>query len=118
MDLPNLKFTKKLKSYSTVVHIAVVSSCILLSMLGPIVTLAKYKYVVIRVPALTCTPDDLDFVFYSFIFPCIILVATSISFLVLLFWTVYKVCIGVACGRIIQVYHVIATSVWTTRVCV
>ena len=117
MDLPNLKFTKKLKTHSKVVHIAVVSSCILLSTLGPIVALAKYPYVVTRVPGLACTPDNLDFVFYSLIFPCVILFATSTTFLVLLFWTVYKVCNGVACGRIIQVHQIVATRVWTTSVC-
>ena len=104
VDLPNLKFT-----HSKVVHIMVVSSCILLSILGPIVALAtaKYKYVVTR--------DYLDFVFFSLILSCAILVATSTSFLVLLFWTVYKVCIGVACDRIICLPF-IATSVWTTWV--
>ena len=91
VDLPNLKFTKKLRTYSRVVHIAVVSSCILLSTLGPIVALAKYKYVVIKVPALTCAPDNLEFIFYALILPCVVLLATSTSFLVLLFWTVYKV---------------------------
>ena len=105
MDLPNLTFTKKLRTHSKVVHIAVVSTCILLSILGPIVTLAKYKYVVIRVPALTCTPDDLDLIFYSLILPCVLLIATSTSFLVLLFWTVYKVCIVVAYGRSMHVHH-------------
>ena len=103
MDLPNFKLTKKLKTHSKVVHIAVVFSCILLSTLGPIVTLAKYSYVVTRAPGLACTPDDVDFVFYSFICPCVILVAVSTSFIVLLFWTVYKVRIGVACGRIVHV---------------
>ena len=91
MDLPNLKLTKKLKTHSKVVHIAVVSSCILFSILGPIVTLAKYSYVVTRAPGLSCAPDDVDFVFYSFTCVCVILVATSASFMVLLFWTVYKV---------------------------
>ena len=101
VDLPNVTFTKKLKAHSKVVHIAVVSACILLSIMGPIVALAKYSYVVIRVPALTCTPDDLDFVFYTLILPCVLLIATSTSFLVLLFWTVYKVCIELRseCGR-------------------
>ena len=93
VDLPNVAFTKKLKTHSKVVHIAVVSACILLSIIGPIVALAKYSYVVVRVPALTCSPDDLDFVFYTLILPCVLLIATSTSFLVLLFWTVYKVCI-------------------------
>ena len=93
VDLPNVTFTKKLKTHSKVVHIAVVSACILLSIIGPIVALAKYSYVVIRVPALTCSPNDLDFVFYTLILPCVLLIATSTSFLVLLFWTVYKVCI-------------------------
>ena len=91
MDLPHLKLTKKLKTHSKVVHIAVLPTCILLSMLGPIITLAKYKYIVTRVPGLACLPDDIDFAFYSLICPCVILVATSTSFLVLLFWTVYKV---------------------------
>ena len=93
MDLPNLKLTKNLKTHSKVVHIAVVFSCILLSTLGPIVTLAKYSYIVTRVPGLACTPDDVDFLFYSFTFicPCVILAAVSNSFMVLLFWTVYKV---------------------------
>ena len=106
MDLPNLTFTKKLKTHSKVVHIAVISTCTVLSILGPIVTLAKYKYVVIRVPALACTPDDLDLIFYSLILPCVLLIATSTSFLVLLFWTVYKVCIVVAYGKVVHVHHV------------
>ena len=93
VDLPNVTFTKKLKAHSKVVHIAVVLACILLSIIGPIVALAKYSYVVVRVPALSCSPDDLDFVFYTLILPCVLLIATSTSFLVLLFWTVYKVCI-------------------------
>ena len=91
VDLPNLKLTKKLKTHSKVVHIAVVSSCILLSTMGPIVTLAKYSYVTTRVPELACLPNDIDFAFYSLICPCAILIATSTSFLILLFWTVYKV---------------------------
>ena len=97
VDLPHLTFTKKLRNHPKVVHIAVVSACILLSIIGPIVALTEYSYVVSRVPALVCTPNDLDFVFYSLILPCIFLLATSTSFLVLLFWTVYKVCIEVEC---------------------
>ena len=96
MDQPNHILTKKLKTHSKVVHIVVVSTCILLAMLGPVVAVAKDLYVLSRVPALTCTPNDLDVFFYSFMLPCILLLATSTSFLVLLFWTVYKVRIEVA----------------------
>ena len=102
VDLPNLTFTKKLKTHSKVVHIAVVSTCILLSIVGPIVALAKYSYVLSRVPALSCTPNDLDFIFYSIMLPCILLLAIATSVLVLLFWTVYKVCFT-SDGRVIQV---------------
>ena len=91
VDQPSLTFTKKLKTHSKVVHIVVVLTCILLSTLGPMVTLAKYSYVVTRVPELACVPNDIDFAFYSLLCPCAILTATSTSFLVLLFWTVYKV---------------------------
>ena len=98
VDLPNLKLTKKLKTHSKVVHIVVVSSCILLSIMGPIVTLANYSYVVTRVPGLACVPNNIDVLFYSFICPCVILVATSATFMVLLFWTVYKVWNAVECN--------------------
>ena len=95
MDLPHLTFTKKLKSHSKVVHILVVFSCILLSSLGPIGALAKYTYIATNVPTLLCTPNNTDYILYSLILPCIILVGVSASFLVLLFWAIYKVCMHV-----------------------
>ena len=92
VELPHLTFTKKLKSHSKVVHILVVLLCFLISVIGPIGALAKYSYIVTRVPALTCSPNNIDYIFYSLIVPCIILLGLATSFLVLLFWTVYKVC--------------------------
>ena len=51
--------------------------------------------IAIRFPALTCVGRDLTYIFYANILPFSILLAANTCMLVLIFWTIFKVCIVV-----------------------
>ena len=82
---------KKLKKRNKYIHITTVLVVVAISLIGPVVAAAKFPYIVPRLPVLTCFPSNLNWIFYSLILPCSIILATASTFLVLLFKTTYKV---------------------------
>ena len=79
--------TKK-KTYFHVVSLVVIIS---LSLIGPVVALARFNYVTIRFPPFICLPSNQDWVFYSFALPISICTATGIILCILLTRAVHKV---------------------------
>ena len=84
-------FAKKLKKREKVTHITVVLLVVVISLVGPVVSIAKYPYIVPRLPTLVCFSSDLNWTFYSLILPCSIIFALASTFLILLFNATYKV---------------------------
>ncbi len=79
---------KKKKTYFHVVSLVVVIS---LSLIGPVVALARFNYVTIRFPPFICLPSNQDWVFYSFGLPISIFTATGIILCILLTRAIHKV---------------------------
>ena len=79
--------TKK-KTYFHVVSLVVIIS---LSLIGPVVALARFNYVTIRFPPFMCLPSNQDWVFYSFALPISICTATGVILCILLTRAVHKV---------------------------
>lgn len=81
---------KKVKKHDKIIHVVTVVLIVLLSLIGPVVAVAKYPYIVPRLPTLTCFSSDLNWTFYSLILPSCIAIALASTFLILLFNTTYK----------------------------
>ena len=79
---------KKKKTYFHVVSLVVIIS---LSLIGPVVALARFNYVTIRFPPFICLPSNQDWVFYSFGLPISICTATGVILCILLTRAVHKV---------------------------
>ena len=82
---------KKLKKRERVIHILMVVVMVVISLIGPVVAVAKYPYIVPRLPAFVCFSSNLNWTFYSLILPCSIILALATTFLILLFERTYKV---------------------------
>ena len=94
---------KKVKKRGKVIHVTMVVAVIAFSLIGPVVAVANYPYIIPRLPVFTCFSSDLNWTFYSLILPCSITFALASTFLVLLFRTTYKV--SNKCIIKILVYH-------------
>ena len=79
--------TKK-KTYFHVVSLVLIIS---LSLIGPVVALARFNYVTIRFPPFICLPSSQNWVFYSFGLPISIFTATGVILCILLIRAVHKV---------------------------
>ena len=78
--------TKK-KTYFHVVSLVVIIS---LSLIGPVVALARFNYVTIRFPPFICLPSNQDWVFYSFALPISICTGTGVILCILLTRAVHR----------------------------
>ena len=78
---------KKKKLYHAVSLVAIIT----LSLISPVVALAKFNYVTSRFPPLLCLPSNQDWVFYAMVLPICILVAVGAIFCMLLVRAIHKV---------------------------
>ena len=79
---------KKKKTYFHVVSLVVI---IILSLIGPVVALARFNYRTVRFPTFICLSSNQDWVFYSFALPISIFTATGVILCILLTRAVHKV---------------------------
>ena len=82
---------RKLKKKKTYFHVVSLVVIISLSLIGPVVALARFNYVTIRFPPFICFPSNQDWLFYSFGLPISIFTATGIILCILLTRAVHKV---------------------------
>ena len=84
---------KKKKLYHAVSLVAIIT----LSLISPVVALAKFNYVTIWFPPLMCFPRSQDWVFYSMVLPLSILVAIGVILCILLIRAIHKVSVLIDC---------------------
>ena len=83
---------------SKFIHVSVIVGTVFLCSIGPILTLSVYRYQVTRLPPGVCTPSNVDLHFYTIYLPIAIITAVGVSFLINIFWIVWKVsCIHIQC---------------------
>ena len=78
---------KKKKLYHAVSLVAIIT----LSLISPVVALAKFNYITIRFPPFICLPSNQNWVFYSMALPLCIFMAIGAIFCILLVRAIHKV---------------------------
>ena len=84
-------WSRRLTKHLKLIHVSVMVITALICSIGPTVVLAKYKYVLTRLPPTACAANDLDLVFYSIVFPINIITPLGVSFLTNILWLIWKV---------------------------
>ena len=87
---PRAKSIMKRKK-QTIIHISIIVVGIFISALGPIITLAGFDYIPLRLPPVDCMANNFDVLFYTFVFPLQIIMTIGVSLLLMLFWMTHKV---------------------------
>ena len=82
---------QKLKKWSRIIHALIVTSALLLSLIGPISVVSTTGYVTITFPPVICYPGSMNAVFYSMIFPSSILFCTGVILMILIIRQIHKV---------------------------
>ncbi len=75
------------------IHIACVALGLLVPWIPIIAVFAKGGFTMTTFPQLLCTGREADPTFYALVLPVIILLQIGVTLLIILFWTVHKVCI-------------------------
>ena len=100
------------KTYFHVVSLVVIIS---LSLIGPVVALARFNYVTIRFPPFLCLTSSQDWVFYSFGLPISIFTSTGVILCILLIRAVHKVSVltGIhTCTYLYALYSVFSNRLY------
>ena len=84
----NFKVTGKMKY----LHITVVLLALILPIIPVAVVLGTGGYTFARFTPIICSAQNTDAAFYAVIIPVGVMLALGITLLILLFWTIYKVC--------------------------
>ena len=84
----NFKVTAKMKY----LHITVVLLALILPIIPVAVVLGTGGFSFARFPPIICTARNADVAFYALIIPIDVMLTLGITLLILLFWTIYKVC--------------------------
>jgi uncharacterized membrane protein len=81
---------QKLQKWSRIIHVLIVASALLLTLIGPISVVSTTGYVTITFPPTICFPGSVNAVFYSMIFPSSILFCTGVILMILIIRQIHK----------------------------
>ena len=107
------------------VHLTMVALRLILPLVPVVAALATTGFGLIRFPAILCAGRSANATFYALVLPIMLLLQVGITLLVVLFWTIHKVCFSppmhstviIGASKIVLLYFLYADSIYSNKVC-